>query len=165
MDKPEILQIASDHQAYIDQIVSMTQQFAQESHIYEKLGLNPDKFDAYLHAHTKPPACVYAAVRDGIVLGYAIFVIDKAYIDEKNFEIITIYVPPEHRNTGAGRALAEALVDTMDLNGCKYGQISVCCAMKENEELINTLTENMFKKLGFYQIGTILGRKGLSWES
>lgn len=165
MDNPTIIQIAADDDNNIDQIVAMTTAFSAESHIYERMKFNPAKCREYIKAHTKPGAAVYAAVKDGIVLGYAILAIDKQYIDEANFEIITIYVPKEHRKTGAGRALAEALVETMDLNRCKYGQISICCAMKEDEELINKLTANMFKKLGFYQIGIIMGRRGLSWES
>lgn len=160
----KIIQVGQDSADYIDQIVAMTQRFSHESHIYEKLGFNPEKFREYLIAHTKDPASVFAAVRQGTVMGYVIFFIDTAYIDLPNFEIITIYVAPEFRKSDAGRALAKALVDTMDLNGCKYGQISICCAMKVDEDLINALTANMFKKLGFYQIGIILGRRGKSWE-
>lgn len=161
----EVIQIGEGHADYIDQIVALTHRFSYESHIYERLGFNPEKFRHYIIEHTAAPASVYAAIVDGTVAGYAIFYIDTQYIDEPNFEIITIYVPPEFRKSGAGRRLAEALVDTMDLNGCKYGQISICCAMKENEELINALTRNMFAKLGFYQIGFIMGRRGKSWES
>lgn len=161
----QVVQVDSDSADYIDQIVAMTQRFSQESHIYERLRFSPEKFRHYLIDHTHPPASVYAAVANGTVAGYAIFFIDMQYIDEANFEIITIYVPPEFRRSGAGRKLADALTQTMDMNDCKYGQISICCAMKENEELINTLTQNMFKKVGFYPIGTIMGRKGKTWDS
>lgn len=164
-DKTRIVQLGTADGDYIGQIVAMTQRFSTESHIYERLGFNPAKFKAYLEAHMAPPAAVYAACRGETVTGYAIFFIDTAYIDEKNFEIITIYVPPEFRKSDAGRALATALADTMDLNGCKYGQISICCAMKDDESLINALTANLFKKHGFYEIGTIMGRRGKSWES
>jgi ribosomal protein S18 acetylase RimI-like enzyme len=160
-----IKQIAIDHDDLIEQIVLMTHRFSFESHIYEQLGFDPDKFRDYLKVHMQAPAAVYAAMRGDTVMGYAIFFIDTAYINQPNFEIVTIYVAPEFRKTNAGRTLAEALVETMDINGCKYGQVSICCAMKHNEDLINMLTQNMFKKLGFYQIGTIMGRRGLSWES
>jgi len=160
----KINQVGIEHADTIEQIVAMTQLFSNESHIYERLGFNPDKFREYIKAHTQAPASVYAAMRGKTVMGYCIFFIDQQYIDEKNFEIITIYVAKEFRKSDVGRMMAQAMVDTMDLNGCKYGQISICCAMKENEDLINWLTQNMFKKLGFYQIGTIMGRKGASWE-
>lgn len=160
----QIIQIGADHADAIEQIVLMTHRFSYESHIYERMGFNPEKFNTYLVEHTKAPAVVYAAMRGDTVMGYAIAFIDTFYIDQPNFEIITIFVAPEFRKSDAGRSLAEALVDTMDINGCKYGQISICCAMKENEDLINMLTQNMFKKLGFYQIGTIMGRKGKSWD-
>lgn len=159
-----IRQIGAAHADFIEQIVAMTHRFSHESHIYEKLGFNPDKFRAYVKFHTESPAAVFIAEHNGVVTGYAIFFIDQQYITEKNFEIVTIYVPPEYRKTETGRMLASALVQTMDLNGCKYGQISICCAMKENEDLINALTANMFKKFGFYQIGTIMGRKGKIWD-
>lgn len=161
----QIIQIGAGHADYIDQITLMTHRFSYESHIYERMGFNPEKFKEYLVAHTKPGAVVYAAMRGDTVMGYCIAFIDTAYIDEPNFEIITIFVAPEFRKTDAGRKMAEALVATMDINGCKYGQISICCAMKENEDLINMLTQNMFRKLGFYQIGTIMGRKGAKWDS
>lgn len=160
-----IIQIGAGLVNHIDQIVAMTKEFSAESHIYERLGFNPEKFRHYVVAHTNAPAIVYAAVRGETVMGYAIAFIDKVYIDQPNFEIITIFVAKEFRRSDAGRKLANALVDTMDLNGCKYGQIGICCAMKENEDLINTLTMNMFKKHGFYQIGVIMGRKGEKWDS
>lgn len=161
----QIIQIGEGHADFIDQITAMTHRFSYESHIYERMGFNPAKFRAYLIEHTRPGAIVYAAMRGDTVMGYAIAFIDTAYIDQPNFEIITIFVAPEFRKADAGRALTKALVDTMDLNGCKYGQISICCAMKEDEDLINMLTANMFKKQGFYQIGIIMGRKGASWDS
>lgn len=162
--RTEILQIGADHGEYIDQIVAMTAEFSSESHIYDQLGFNPEKFKRYILAHTQAPASIYATKRGETITGYALFYLDSTYIDAVNFEIITIYVPPAHRKSDAGRSLADALVKTMDINGCKYGQVSICCAMKENEELINMLTQNMFRKLGFYKIGVIMGRKGLSWD-
>lgn len=161
----QIIQIGVHYDDFIDQIVAMTHRFAFESHIYERMGFNPERFREYLKAHMRAPATVYAATRGETVMGYAIAAIDTMYVDEPNFEIITIFVAPEFRKSDAGRLLAKALVDTMDINGCKYGQIGICCAMKENEDLINMLTQNMFKKLGFYQIGIIMGRKGKTWDS
>jgi ribosomal protein S18 acetylase RimI-like enzyme len=159
----KIRQVGACEDDLIDQITAMTHRFSHESHIYEQMDFNPEKFRRYIKAHCAAPASVYAAMRGDTVTGYTVFAIDTQYIDQANFEIITIYVPPEFRKTDAGRMLAQSLVDTMDLNGCKYGQVSICCAMKHNEELINALTQNMFKKLGFYQIGTIMGRRGKSW--
>jgi len=160
----KIKQVGIEHDDIIEQIVAMSHRFSFESHIYEGLKFNQDKFRQHVRNHTQAPTGIYAAMCGETVTGYAAFMIDQHYIDEKNFEILTIYVPSEYRKTDSARALAKALIDTMDINGCKYGQVSICCAMKENEDLINMLTQNLFKKLGFYQIGIIMGRKGKTWE-
>ena len=38
---------------------------------------------------------------------------------------------------------------TMDINGCKYGQISICCAMTHYAGVIDKLTEKPFCKAWF----------------
>lgn len=165
MDKIKVVQVGFADEDLINQIVDITNEFAHESHIYERLGFNKEKFYWYVKHHTKNPAFVYAAVQGGKVISYCMFEIENMYIDKWNFEIVTIYTPPTHRGSGAAQMLVEYMVMTMDHNNCAYGQVSICCAMKEDAELIDRLTANMFKKHGFYQIGIIMGRKGITWDS
>lgn len=159
----QIVQIGTDQEDYINQIADMTVTFTDESSLYGFLDFNREKFICWLREYLDDPASVFAAVRDGKVMGYMVFFLDNNYIDQINLEMMTFYVAPQYRGTNAARMLAQAFVDTQDLNGCKLAQVSVCSSMKVNGDRIDRLTENMFKKHGFYQIGTILGRKGKSW--
>lgn len=162
--KLEIKEITDVTDPLIDHVVSMTIAFAGESHIYQRLDFNPQKFEDYVsHFVMDEAAQVYVAVLDGVSLGYTISYVDLIYIDRPQFEIVTLFVPKACRKTGVGRALAKKLADTMDELECHYGHVSICCAMEKDQGLITKLTANMFKKLGFYEVGVVLGRKGEKW--
>lgn len=148
----------------IDQVAELTGIFAGESSIYSKLGFCKRKFVHWLKSQIRGGACIILATVDGQPAGYALAYIDKGYIKRKNFEIITIYVPPEFRNSGVGAKLADYLVDMIEVNECDYSQISICAAFQNDAELIQIATERLFKRRGFYQIGVVLGKKGSSWD-
>lgn len=144
----------------IEQIADLTEIFADESLIYSELGFNRDKFIDYISQFTEEGAALVVAKVDNEVVGYSPVYVDLMYIDKPNLEIVSIYVPPQYRNSGVGSCLADYLVQLIELNNPAYTQVSVCAFFKEDRELIQRATERLFTKRGFEQIGTILGRKG-----
>ncbi len=148
----------------IDQVGELTDIFSGESAIYSKLGFCKRKFVRWLKTQIRMGACILVATVDDKPAGYALAFIDRWYIKRKNFEIVTIYVPPEFRNSGVGAKLADALCDMIEVNQCHYSQISICAAFQNDAELIQIATERLFKRRGFYQIGVVLGKKGSSWD-
>jgi len=146
----------------VDQLVALTETFADESLIYSHLGFNSDKFRAYISSFTQDgAACIVAKVDDKVV-GYSPVYIDLMYIDKIYCEIVSIYVPPPYRNSGVGSKIVDVLCDMIDQNHAAYSQVSVCAYFKQDRELIQRATERLFKRKGFEQIGTILGKKGTS---
>ena len=164
--KLELKEITDPSDPLIDGIVAMTVDFTNESHIYQRLGFNTTKFCEYVLDHVNEPTSqCYVVYAGDTAVGYSLSFIDDIYIDKPNFEIVTMYSAKEFRGTQVGRMLANNLADKMDEFCCYYGQVSICCAMENDEHLINQLTANLFKKRGFYEIGVILGKKGKQWDS
>lgn len=161
----KIKEITDPNDPLIAGIVSMTVEFTDASHIYQRLSFNTDKFHQYVLDHVTDPDAQCCAVHVGdTAVGYSLSFVDDMYIDKPNFEIVTMYSAKEFRGTRVGRMLADNLAEKMDELCCHYGQVSICCAMEKDEHLINQLTANLFKKRGFYEIGVILGRKGKQWD-
>lgn len=156
----ELLQ-AGDSET-VDQIADVTETFASESLIYSQLDFNREKFKAYIASFAQDGAACVVAKHDGKVVGFSPVFIDLMYIDKINFEIVSIYVPPPYRNSGVGSRIVDVLCDMIDQNHAAFSQVSVCAYFKEDRELIQRATERLFKRKGFEQIGTILGKKGAS---
>jgi GNAT superfamily N-acetyltransferase len=152
------IEIYDLEQSDIDEVVSLQEIFISESSHYSKLGFNRDKFKNVLSSFLLPcNGCIVAKI-DNKIVGYSPYTIDMDFIDKINFEIITFYVHPEYRNTGVGGVMGDRLIELMEDFGSSYSHVSICAQFKEHSELIQKATERLFKKRGFKQIGTVLGR-------
>lgn len=145
----------------INQLIALTETFANESLIYSELGYNGEKFREFISKFTTEGAICVVAKVDGKVVGYAPAYADMNYIDKINLEIVSIYVPPPYRNSGVGTRIVETLCLLMDDNKVGYSHVAICAYFKQDRDLIQKATERLFKRHGFQQVGTILGKKGV----
>ena len=84
------------------------------------------------------------ALRGGVPIGYCITTITAAQIGE----IESIYVEPDHRRRGVGRALIEAAFAWLDAEGIQHRMIGVAGG---NEEVIP-----FYRRFGYVPSATLL---------
>lgn len=155
-----VFTVREDDEDTLNQIADITSVFAKESLIFKDMDFNRDKYLDFVSQFTQEGAILLAAKVGDEVVGYIPAHADLNYTDKVNLEVITLYVAPAYRNSGVGTALVDALCDTIDANDIGYTHVAICAFFEHDRELIQKATERLFKKKGFEQVGTILGRKG-----
>tara|TARA_R110000851_G_scaffold287513_2_gene441512 strand:- start:3527 stop:4060 length:534 start_codon:yes stop_codon:yes gene_type:complete len=166
-NKPTIIvnAVKPDERHLMDWIIHLTEQFISETKVYSQLGFSSVKYREYVKMVLEGNDGVCLIAHDGVkAYGYTLFYAENTYIEQTNCEIVTMYVCPEARGWGVGRALVEETTRIVDANDVAYSQISICGEFEQDGEMMDMLTENLYKKFGFKRMGVILGRKGKSWD-
>jgi len=156
----KISTVGSEDTQAINQVVELSRVFTDECLLYRSLGFNQDKCKDFVSKFTIVGTSLLLAHVDGVPAGYSAVVADDMLTDKPRLEMVTFYVHPDFRNTGVGAALADKVVELIELNGNGYSQLSICAYFENDRELIQRATELLFKRRGFKQVGVILGRMG-----
>lgn len=104
-----------------------------------------------------PETCVLARV-DGNLVGILAMYFTRTYYKETEGDVVIFYVLPEYRGTGVARGLVYALKKISDKQKAAIVYTSSGSGMKGNN---NKLYANLFKKVGFKELGTELIRKNV----
>lgn len=145
--------------AAVSEIVELSRAFTEECLLFRSLGFNGEKCKRFSNALMTAGDIIIAHV-DGVPAGYAAVVKDDMLTDNPRLEMVTFYVHPNFRNSGVGAAIADKVVELIDLYGNGYSQLSICAYFEKDRELIQRATELLFRRRGFKQVGVILGKMG-----
>ena len=103
--------------------------FIRELAVYEKAGHEVEATEASLEEALFGPATVTKAAiceKDGVAIGFACWFLSFSTWQAKNgLYLEDLYVTPEHRGSGAGKALLKYLARTALENGCGRFEWSV----------------------------------------
>lgn len=104
-----------------------------------------------------PETCILARV-DGVLVGVLAMYFTRTYYKEYEGDVVIFYVHPDYRGAGVGRGLVNALKEVSDKLGAAVVYTSSGSGMGEEN---NKLYTNLFKKVGFEELGTELIRKNV----
>ena len=103
--------------------------FIRELAVYEKAGHEVEATEASLEEALFGPGTVTKAAiceKDGVAIGFACWFLSFSTWQAKNgLYLEDLYVTPEHRGSGAGKALLKYLARTALENGCGRFEWSV----------------------------------------
>lgn len=155
----QISLLEKDDAETLDGLCDLQDAFTAESGTYREMKVNRDKFRETINQYAHDRAFCVVAKIDGRVVGYSPAYLDTQFHDEINFEISTFYVHPDYRNGGIGGMIIDRLCELMEEHKFKFSQIGICAEIQD-DGVLQRATELLFKRKGFYQIGTIYGKRG-----
>lgn len=93
--------------------------------------------------------------REGKIVAFAAIWIGHTFYKDKELDIEMFYIHPSVRGTHIARALASAICDLAKENNCSLIYTAgLSGGSKQNEKLY----QNLWKKFGFNELGTIMSR-------
>ena len=111
--------------ADLDAIVRLIEGLAAYEKLTHLLEVTPDKLHPHLFGD-KPVAEALLAERDGRVIGFALFFTNfSTFLARPGLYLEDLFVEPEHRGRGAGKALLTRLAQEAVTRGCGRFEWSV----------------------------------------
>ena len=140
----------------VDSIQNMLYPAYFEESTYSGLTYDPEMSKKTI-ASWIPETCIIAKV-DGEIVGIVAAYFVRTYYKQKEGDVVIFYTRPDYRGTGVARGLVNALKEIGDKVGAAVIYTSSGSGMGGNN---NKLYANLFKKVGFEELGTELIRKNV----
>lgn len=142
----------------VEELARLFQQFFGEAD-YKSRGIvfSPRKAKNWLTRVIKFGACPHIIARthgyEGEIIGVTSYSLDESFCEQPVAVLGTLYVVPNHRKSAVGRILVAVAVDAAAGDGACAFHAPLASGMMETKTLVN-----LFSRVGFTEIGTILGR-------
>jgi len=116
-----------------------------------------DKAEAWLQRVIVNASCPHIIARDretGMLVGVTSYSLDDSFCVDPVAVLHTLYVVPGHRRSAIGRVLVGLATEMAKGDGAVAFHAPLASGMGEMKTLVN-----LFRRAGFDEIGTIMGRK------